>query len=86
MNLVFDFGAVLFNWQLQTLLRQYFPAVANTNESAMALVKDFFHHPDQRPVPVSWTNCAVCVVQWLSTRCFNRYFPLKRRSVAWYWR
>jgi len=52
MNLVFDFGAVLFNWQLQPLLRQYFPAVANTNESAMALVKDFFHHPDQRPVPV----------------------------------
>ena len=41
MNLIFDFGTVLFNWQPQTLLRQYFPVVANTNESAMALVKDF---------------------------------------------
>lgn len=46
MNLVFDFGAVLFTWQPHELLRQYFPQVASTHERAVAMAKDFFHHPD----------------------------------------
>ncbi|WP_296445363.1 HAD family hydrolase [Rhodoferax sp. UBA5149] len=46
MNFVFDFGAVLFTWQPHALLRQHFPQVASSHERAVAMAKDFFHHPD----------------------------------------
>jgi putative hydrolase of the HAD superfamily len=46
MNLVFDFGAVLFSWQPQTILQSHFPQVANTPERAAAMAKDFFQHAD----------------------------------------
>ena len=46
MNLVFDFGAVLFTWQPQLFLRSYFPDLVSTPERAAALAKDFFHHAD----------------------------------------
>lgn len=37
---------MLFTWQPHELLRQFFPQVAGTHERAVALAKDFFHHPD----------------------------------------
>lgn len=46
MNLVFDLGAVLVQWQPQDLLRQHFPNEASSPEQAQALAGDFFHHPD----------------------------------------
>jgi putative hydrolase of the HAD superfamily len=46
LNLVFDLGAVLVQWQPQYLLRQHFPNEAGSPEQAKALAGDFFHHPD----------------------------------------
>lgn len=46
MNLVFDFGAVLFSWQPQKILQTHFPQVASTPERAAAMAKDFFQHAD----------------------------------------
>jgi putative hydrolase of the HAD superfamily len=46
LNLVFDLGAVLVQWQPQDLLRQHFPNHADTPERARDLADDFFHHAD----------------------------------------
>lgn len=46
MNLVFDFGAVLFNWQPDEILRDWFPKRAQSLQQAKALAADVFHHPD----------------------------------------
>jgi putative hydrolase of the HAD superfamily len=45
-NLVFDLGAVLVQWQPQDLLRQHFPNEAASPEQAKALAGEFFHHAD----------------------------------------
>lgn len=46
MNLVFDFGAVLFRWQPELLLQGVFPERALDNLAARALAHTLFHHPD----------------------------------------
>jgi putative hydrolase of the HAD superfamily len=46
MNIVFDFGAVLVNWQPQMVVRKHFPSIANTPETAAQLASSFFAHPD----------------------------------------
>ena len=46
MNIVFDFGAVLFTWRPADLLRQHLPDHANTPERAQALASAVFHHAD----------------------------------------
>ena len=46
MNVVFDFGAVLFHWQPAQLVRQYFPQQVQSDETAHDLARDIFHHPD----------------------------------------
>ena len=46
MNIVFDFGAVLVNWQPQTLLQAHFPQSASGPSEAAALAQAFFHHDD----------------------------------------
>lgn len=46
MNIVFDFGAVLFTWQPAQLLSQHFPERIKTPEQAQQLALDVFHHPD----------------------------------------
>lgn len=46
MNIVFDFGAVLFTWQPAQLLAQHFPDRIQTLEQAHQLARDIFHHPD----------------------------------------
>jgi putative hydrolase of the HAD superfamily len=46
MNLVFDFGAVLVEWQPARLLQTYFPKSADTPEGFGQLAQDFFHHAD----------------------------------------
>jgi putative hydrolase of the HAD superfamily len=46
MNVVFDFGAVLFGWQPQQLVTQAFPAQTRLPGQAAALAKDLFGHPD----------------------------------------
>lgn len=46
MNIVFDFGAVLFTWEPRTLARQFFPAQAGTDADAAALAKSLFSHDD----------------------------------------
>lgn len=42
MNIVFDFGGVLFNWQPQVFMARLLPARAATHDAAQALVADFF--------------------------------------------
>ena len=46
MNVVFDFGAVLFTWQPAQLLAQCFPAEAATPQEAGQLAHAVFGHPD----------------------------------------
>ena len=46
MNLVFDFGAVLVEWQPARLLQTHFPKSADTPEGFGQLAQDFFHHAD----------------------------------------
>ncbi len=46
MNLVFDFGVVLFNWQPVKLVASTFPDQASTDEKAQQLVHLIFGHED----------------------------------------
>lgn len=46
MNVVFDFGAVLFTWQPAQLLAQHFPVDAATPQQASQLTHAVFGHPD----------------------------------------
>jgi putative hydrolase of the HAD superfamily len=46
MNIVFDFGAVLFTWQPGTLLMQTFPQRVHTAEEAAHLAHQVFGHED----------------------------------------
>lgn len=46
MNIVFDFGVVLFTWQPAKLLMQAFPQRAETQEAAAHLAYEVFGHPD----------------------------------------
>lgn len=46
MNVVFDFGAVLFGWQPQVLVTAAFPAEAASPEQAASLAKAMFGHAD----------------------------------------
>ena len=46
MNLVFDFGAVLFTWQPIALVQAHFAERAATPRAAQALARDIFSHDD----------------------------------------
>jgi putative hydrolase of the HAD superfamily len=46
LNLIFDFGAVLFTWEPRKLLAQIFPQRAGTDAQAAALASEVFSHPD----------------------------------------
>lgn len=46
MNVVFDFGAVLFTWQPADLLRTRFPQWVDAAGNAPALAQAIFHHED----------------------------------------
>lgn len=46
LNIVFDFGAVLFNWQPHELVQRSLPAHAGTEAVARRLAVDMFHHDD----------------------------------------
>lgn len=46
MNIVFDFGAVVFTWQPGTLLLQTFPDRVETLQEAAKLSHQVFGHPD----------------------------------------
>ena len=46
MNIVFDFGAVVFSWRPNEIVRGMFPQQAPTEEAARALAGDIFHHQD----------------------------------------
>lgn len=46
MNIVFDFGVVLFDWQPARFLPGYFPARAATTQLARSLAVDVFSHAD----------------------------------------
>jgi putative hydrolase of the HAD superfamily len=48
MNLVFDFGAVLFAWQPAQLVATYFPELAGTPLAAQRLAQAIFNHADWR--------------------------------------
>jgi putative hydrolase of the HAD superfamily len=45
-NIVFDFGAVLFSWRPDLLLAEQFPHRAATPQAAQTLARDIFHHDD----------------------------------------
>lgn len=46
MNIVFDFGAVVFSWKPESLVRAAFPVQAATPAAARSLAADLFHHDD----------------------------------------
>lgn len=46
MNIVFDFGAVLFTWQPQQLVQSHFPHLAPDMAGAETLARSIFHHED----------------------------------------
>ena len=46
MNIVFDFGAVLFTWQPQQLVQAHFPHLAPDVAGAETLAHSIFHHED----------------------------------------
>jgi len=46
MNVVFDFGAVLFTWQPAQLVAHHFPEHAATPEQAQQLAQSIFDHAD----------------------------------------
>jgi putative hydrolase of the HAD superfamily len=46
LNVVFDFGAVLFTWEPRKLLAQIFPQHADTDAKAAVLATEVFSHPD----------------------------------------
>lgn len=46
MNVVFDFGAVLFSWQPAVLVQQHFPHLTPTAQAANDLARAMFHHED----------------------------------------
>jgi putative hydrolase of the HAD superfamily len=46
LNVVFDFGAVLFAWQPHVLVREYFPERTATEEATASLAHSIFAHPD----------------------------------------
>lgn len=46
LNIVFDFGAVLFGWQPAHIVRQHLPGSAGDDASAQALGKAIFNHAD----------------------------------------
>jgi len=46
MNIVFDFGAVLFAWQPAQLVATTFPEIASTPEAAKQLAHAIFSHDD----------------------------------------
>jgi putative hydrolase of the HAD superfamily len=46
MNIVFDFGAVLFTWQPAELITKHLSAHAPTPQDAKRLASDIFHHQD----------------------------------------
>ena len=45
-NIVFDFGAVLFTWRPHEIVRGVFPAQAGTPAAARQLADAIFHHQD----------------------------------------
>ncbi len=46
LNVVFDFGAVLFDWQPRQLVRDYFPDHTATDDHAATLAQSIFGHAD----------------------------------------
>ena len=48
MNIVFDFGAVLFDWQPARLVAQHFSELSATPEQARNLARALFDHADWR--------------------------------------
>lgn len=46
MNVVFDFGAVLFTWQPAALLSEHFPELAATPDQAGDMARAIFSHDD----------------------------------------
>ena len=46
MDIVFDFGAVLFRWDPLALVTDFFPQHCATADDGHALAREIFHHPD----------------------------------------
>jgi putative hydrolase of the HAD superfamily len=46
MNIVFDLGAVVIDWEPARLLQAHFPEHAPDTDAARVLARAFFHHPD----------------------------------------
>ncbi len=46
LNLVFDFGAVVFRWEPRALVREIFPKIASTDAQAARLAHSIFGHGD----------------------------------------
>lgn len=61
MNVVFDFGGVLFDWSPARLIAAAFPEQAPSAESAQALAHSVFGHPDWHLFDAGQVNIAEVV-------------------------
>ncbi len=80
MNVVFDFGAVLFNWQPDQLISRHFPALADSPEQLRQMARNIFSHED-------WQNFdrGVVTVEDVITRTASRldlHEPALTRLIA----
>jgi putative hydrolase of the HAD superfamily len=66
-NLVFDFGAVLIEWQPSQLVASHFPDLAATPEAAQQAARSIFGHADWHAFDRG-TLSADCVVQRTAQR------------------
>lgn len=67
MNVVFDFGAVLFTWRPDLLVQKLFPLQAATAPAARHLADAIFHHQDWQAFDAGTAELP-CVVQRTARR------------------
>ncbi len=46
LNIIFDFGAVIFGWEPSVLVREVFPLLSSTDAQAVQLARSIFSHDD----------------------------------------
>ena len=78
MNIVFDFGAVLFDWQPVQLVAQHFPERGATPEQARQLARVLFDHADWR----SFDSGTVALDQVVSRTALRLELPEARLHDA----
>jgi putative hydrolase of the HAD superfamily len=66
MNIVFDFGAVLFDWRPAQVVRDHFPDQISTDEQAASFAGAIFNHPDWHAFDAGLVSTAQILASTLS--------------------